>query len=716
MAKYDVNGNEIVVHSLPNASMFVSPEGARAWQHCGIEFVAEDAGSNTSQLNLYVHVFIWKDQRISTSSYCYFSRNGTAYANFILPDTMPLRNWAASGAPNISFSSDGSEIPTGASGAILRDSSTGLLSETYYPIGQVGPGGSVASGTFFTGYSSSGWKWSEGVSGSYTAGSVSVTYNANGGSGSTTGSTRVLAWSGSGFSLTIAENGFAAPGTCAFVGWSTTAQPIYADEATALQHVDYLPNASYTGDSDLTLYAVWRYTNKTVWYNANIPQGVNYTSAEVPSPETKQSTESIDVGSAPTVVGMAPQHTFVRWNTKADGSGTSYAAGATYSAQTSATMYAQWTIDYTKPAFASVTAQRSDSNGDYQVDGEFLHVSGHVTVNSTTVLNNQPVQLTISWTDLTGADSGAAVVVQFSNGNFDWVSGSNVLDPGTTYTVTLSFKDTFIDTYPNFVSPVTMTGLSIGVAFITFSANARGKTAAFGQQALAEYNQQTQPIPIPSNGRLDVAMDMNVTGDTTFSGDVLGLPVDNTTIQYNANNELEVVGGSISSLGYTEITGGEPFSSYTGSTSSWPSGHGYDYSYTPSGQTAQESFGYGWKQRKWADSSSATGGRLEQWVWFWTNYSNDDSTSWWYTYAMPRHMDSSLETFNAKPNFIPNLTGVTPSGLNYRYGFAGVQSINVTNSGASDGLDYTFASTAHVSANDKYLWQVYFDGYWGTTS
>ena len=36
-------------------------------------------------------------------------------------------------------------------------------------------------------------------------------------------------------------------------------------------------------------------------------------------------------------------HTFVRWNTAADGSGTAYASGATYTQDEDVTLYAQWT-------------------------------------------------------------------------------------------------------------------------------------------------------------------------------------------------------------------------------------------------------------------------------------------------------------------------------------------------------------------------------------
>ena len=274
-------------------------------------------------------------------------------------------------------------------------------------------------------------------------------------------------------------------------------------------------------------------------------------------------------------------------------------------------------------------------------------------------------------------------------------------DPGTAYTIELSFKDAYQAQYTA-VLPTTYS-VVIPVAFITFSTNGEGKSAAFGAEAL-EYSQLDQADTADSNGgpgRLDIKM------NTYFAGKVIGLPVDGTTIQYNANNELEVVPGSVSVSSYEETTGGNAFSLYGSTPSSWPSGGNYDFSFTPGQQDPQQSYGYGWKQRKWKDSPDATGGRLEQWLWFWTNF---NGTEWWFTYAMPHNFsqyDQNVVAFNSKPNFMPNVTGVTPNGGSYRYGFTGIQSL-----GAGD----TFTSTTHVSVKDKYLFQIYFDGYWGTTS
>lgn len=73
----------------------------------------------------------------------------------------------------------------------------------------------------------------------------------------------------------------------------------------------------------------------TVTYNANGGSGA-------PSEQAKQSDISIKLSSTkPSRSG----YTFNGWNTKADGSGTNYASGATYTGNADVTLYAKWTAN-----------------------------------------------------------------------------------------------------------------------------------------------------------------------------------------------------------------------------------------------------------------------------------------------------------------------------------------------------------------------------------
>ena len=80
--------------------------------------------------------------------------------------------------------------------------------------------------------------------------------------------------------------------------------------------------------NDITILAPF-----TVSYNANGGNGA-------PSAQEKRYDITLTLSSTvPTRTG----YTFTGWNTAADGTGTAYAAGATYSANADVTLYAQWT-------------------------------------------------------------------------------------------------------------------------------------------------------------------------------------------------------------------------------------------------------------------------------------------------------------------------------------------------------------------------------------
>ena len=75
----------------------------------------------------------------------------------------------------------------------------------------------------------------------------------------------------------------------------------------------------------------------TISYNAN-------GGSDAPSSQTKDGGIDLTLSSTvPTRLG----YSFVGWNTNADGSGTSYASGATFTGNANATLYAQWTPDPT---------------------------------------------------------------------------------------------------------------------------------------------------------------------------------------------------------------------------------------------------------------------------------------------------------------------------------------------------------------------------------
>ena len=145
-----------------------------------------------------------------------------------------------------------------------------------------------------------------------------LTYNANGGSG------RPASQTGNG-NITLSSTKPTRSGYT-FLGWAKSST------ATAAQ---YQPGESFSLTGNTTLYAVWEETpvtptTYTLTYNANGGSGR-------PANQTGNGTIKLS-GTRPTRDG----YTFKKWNTKSDGSGTSYNPGATYNLTANVTLYAIW--------------------------------------------------------------------------------------------------------------------------------------------------------------------------------------------------------------------------------------------------------------------------------------------------------------------------------------------------------------------------------------
>lgn len=98
--------------------------------------------------------------------------------------------------------------------------------------------------------------------------------------------------------------------------------------------------------------------NYTIMYNANNGSGA-------PSSQTK--VQNVDV-TLSTTVPTRSGYQFAGWNTSANGSGTSYAAGAVYSENSNVTLYAQWkqvfTITYNANGGSGAPSDQSKVQGD----------------------------------------------------------------------------------------------------------------------------------------------------------------------------------------------------------------------------------------------------------------------------------------------------------------------------------------------------------------
>lgn len=195
----------------------------------------------------------------------------------------------------------------------------------------------------------------------WTAKSYTVTFNANGGSSTTTksetyGSKYI-------FPSNPTRTGYT------FAGWYTAASggskvTTSTTVATASAH---------------TVYAHWTANTYYVAFNGNGATGTM----------TNQThTYGTSLALSPNTFDRSPTYAFNNWNTQADGTGTSYANQASVLNLTSTngatvTLYAQWDLQYISPSIDITHAYRSDSNGDMSDAGTYLHIEADITVDTT---------------------------------------------------------------------------------------------------------------------------------------------------------------------------------------------------------------------------------------------------------------------------------------------------------------------------------------------
>lgn len=167
----------------------------------------------------------------------------------------------------------------------------------------------------------------------------------------------------SGSSITLPAQGNMTRTGYSFGGWNTSAN------GTGTQ---YAALSSYTVTGNATIYAKW-IPIYTVTFNAN-------GGTDAPSSISADSGTAITI---PAKGGMARTgNTFGRWNTSANGSGTNYNAGASYTVTGNVTIYAKWIPIYTVTyngndnTSGSVAATQADS-------GTAITISGQETLTRT---------------------------------------------------------------------------------------------------------------------------------------------------------------------------------------------------------------------------------------------------------------------------------------------------------------------------------------------
>ncbi len=173
-----------------------------------------------------------------------------------------------------------------------------------------------------------------------------VTFNSNGGTGT------MLAQSGN-YLQPLTANTLTKIGAT-FAGWNT------ALNGTGTAYAD---QASYPFTASVTLYAQW---NVIVTFNGNTSTGGSM------APQTNSKATPLTANAF-----VKTGYAFAGWNTAANGSGTTYADGASFPFALATTLYAQWTV---APSFTVTFNGNGSTNGT--MANETNNSSTALTANS----------------------------------------------------------------------------------------------------------------------------------------------------------------------------------------------------------------------------------------------------------------------------------------------------------------------------------------------
>jgi uncharacterized repeat protein (TIGR02543 family) len=209
-------------------------------------------------------------------------------------------------------------VDSGASTAIENFPSAGYRFSSW----GVGAGGTIGSSTS-TNPNSVIITTSATVTATDTIVHYTLSYNANGGSGTVTDPSSPYDTNST---VTVLANGFTRTGYT-FSKWNTAANG---------SGTDYAPDATFAIKANTILYAQWTINTYTMAYNSN---GGSGSMTDPSSPYNYNSTVTV-LSNSFTKMG----YNFVKWNTQAGGGGVDYIPAATFSIAANTTLYAQWAI------------------------------------------------------------------------------------------------------------------------------------------------------------------------------------------------------------------------------------------------------------------------------------------------------------------------------------------------------------------------------------
>ena len=281
----------------------------------------------------------------------------------------------------------------------------------------------------------------------WTIDTYTVTYNGNGNTGGAVPSNQTKTY---GVNLTLASNsGSLSRSGYSFGGWNTQSNG---------RGDTYTVGAAYTSNTGLNLYALWNANDITITFDSNTA-----TSGSMADLNTKADSATI---LTPNGFAKSGGYTFLYWTEYANGSGTSYSDGSSYTSLISKTLYAQWTngtpitITYNSNyGTPSSYQQNAVSNASTILNANTFTRAGYTFTGWSTSSGTHAVVYTDSQTVSAGFsgntplyaqwDANTLTVTFYSHGGSAIASGSTITggtvsDPGNPTYVGHTFNGWFV--------------------------------------------------------------------------------------------------------------------------------------------------------------------------------------------------------------------------------------------------------------------------------
>lgn len=221
-------------------------------------------------------------------------------------------------------------------------------------------------------------------------------------------------------------------------------------------------NGTSTLSFQVTIPALPSYT---ISYNANSGTGA-------PSAQTKWYGSTLKISS---VVPSRTGYIFQGWATSSTGA-VAYQAGANYTANASATLYAVWKIGYIAPTISACSASRCNSAGTLADAGTYAKVTASWSVSTTYNASNKATKITVEYRK-SGASawtSGATQTPNAVSGTLSVVVGGGGLGVDNQY----EFRVTVTDSGGSSTATC-----SVASQYFPMDIGNKGKTVAFGKAA-----------------------------------------------------------------------------------------------------------------------------------------------------------------------------------------------------------------------------------------